>query len=130
MAKAIVFGRGDNPINFVSVRDVAAVVERATVDTSLRGQILEVGGPENLTFNQLAATLGELRGRPRQVWHVPRHMLRVMARASRRARAAIAMDTTDMTFDPSTPPCQVDLPMTDIRTALGRAWVTPLRPKV
>src|SRR5262249_3894645 len=28
MAKPIVFGRGDNPINFVSVGDVAAVVER------------------------------------------------------------------------------------------------------
>jgi NADH dehydrogenase len=129
MAKAPVFGRGDNPINFVSVSDVAAVVERATVDTSLRGQILEVGGPENLTCNQLAAILGELRGRPRTIRHVPRGVLRVMAPASRRARAAIAMDTTDMTFDPSTAPCQVELPMIDVRTALTRAWATASRPK-
>ena len=62
MAKPIVFGRGDNPINFVSVDDVAAVVERAVVDAGLRGQILEVGGPENLTFNELAALLQEVRG--------------------------------------------------------------------
>ena len=32
MKKPIVFGRGDNPVNFVSVRDVAAVVERAVID--------------------------------------------------------------------------------------------------
>jgi uncharacterized protein YbjT (DUF2867 family) len=37
MAKPIVFGRGNNPINFVSVGDVAAVVERAVVDAGLRG---------------------------------------------------------------------------------------------
>jgi NADH dehydrogenase len=121
MTAPIVFGRGDNPINFVSVRDVAAVVERASIDTNLRGQILEVGGHENVTFNQLAATLGDLRGQPRKVWHVPRGMLRVMAPASRRARAAIAMDTTDMTFARSMAPCQVDLPVTDVRTALSRA---------
>ena len=121
MSNPIVFGRGDNPINFVSVRDVAAVVERAIVDTSLRGQIVEVGGPENLTFNQLVASLLELRGQRRKVWHVPRGMLRVMAPTSRRARAAIAMDTTEMTFQPSTAPCPVRLPMTDIRTALTRA---------
>jgi NADH dehydrogenase len=129
MAKPIVFGQGDNPINFVSVRDVAAVVERATIDTNLRGQILEVGGPENLTFNQLAVTLGELRGQPRKVWHVPRGMLRVMAPASRLARAAVAMDTTDMTFAPSTASCQVELAMTDIATALTHASATRSRPK-
>ena len=32
MKKPIVFGRGENPINFVSVDDVAAVVERAVTD--------------------------------------------------------------------------------------------------
>ena len=57
MAKPIVFGRGDNPINFVSVIDVAAVVVRAIVDPALRGTVLEVGGPENITFNELAARL-------------------------------------------------------------------------
>jgi NADH dehydrogenase len=127
MTRPIVFGRGDNPINFVSVRDVATVVERATVDTTLRGQILEVGGPENVTFNQLAATLGELRGQSTKTRHVPRRMLQVMAPASRRARAAIAMDTIDMSFQPSAAPCQVELPMTDIRTALTRPQQAPLQ---
>ena len=53
--RPLIFGRGDNPINFVSVDDVAAVVEMAVVDPTLRGQVLEVGGPQNLTLNDLAA---------------------------------------------------------------------------
>ena len=99
MEKPIVFGRGTNPINFVSVCDVADVVERAVVDPSLRGQVLEVGGAQNMTFNELAAVLSAGKGRPAKVRHVPRSVLRAMAPVSRRASAAIAMDTIDMTFD-------------------------------
>src|SRR5437588_7386064 len=41
MTKPLVFGRGDNPINFVSVDDVAAVVARAVTDLRLRDMVLE-----------------------------------------------------------------------------------------
>ncbi len=122
MRKPIVFGRGTNPINFVSVGDVADVVERAVVDLSLRGQVLEVGGPQNLTFNELAAVLASVRDRPAKVRHVPRSLLRAMAPLSRRVRAAIVMDTIDMTFDAAAVRGGfADLPMTDVRTALGVA---------
>ncbi|MGB0093942.1 MAG: NAD(P)H-binding protein [Solirubrobacteraceae bacterium] len=100
MSKPIVFGRGGNPINFVSVGDVAAAVERAVVDASLRGQIVEIGGPRNLTFNQLAALLQQTRGTSGKVRHISRPILRVAAPFSRQARAAIAMDAIDMTFTP------------------------------
>ncbi len=98
-----VFGRGENPINFVSVSDVAAGVVRAVIDPTVRGQVLSVVGPENLTFNELAARIGEAQP-PR---HLPRAALRVMgvlARPvrpglARSARTALAMDTTDMTVD-------------------------------
>jgi uncharacterized protein YbjT (DUF2867 family) len=115
MEKSIIFGRGDNPINFVSVRDVAAIVERAVIDPSVRGQILEVGGPQNVTFNELAALLQDTSGRPRRFHHIPRTMLRVMAPLARQPRAALTMDTTDMTFDTEG---RDDLPLTDLRTAL------------
>src|SRR6185312_3392472 len=46
-----VFGRGRNPINFVSATDVAALTARAAAtDPGLRGQVLELGGQDNLTF--------------------------------------------------------------------------------
>lgn len=76
MTKRIVFGRGENPINFVSVRDVATAVERAIIDPSLRSQIIEVGGPQNLTFNQLASLQQYARARTGKVRHVPRAALR------------------------------------------------------
>jgi NADH dehydrogenase len=122
MTKPIVFGRGNNPINFVSVEDVAAVVERAVTDDRLRGLALDVGGPENLTFNELATLLQGLRGRPNKIRHVPRALLRAMAPFNRQPRAALAMDTIDMTFDArSVRHAFADLPMTDIRIALGKA---------
>jgi uncharacterized protein YbjT (DUF2867 family) len=121
MQKPIVFGRGTNPVNFVSVCDVSEVVERAVVDPSLRGQVLEVGGPQNMTFNELAMVLAAARGRAAKVRHVPRGLLRAMAPVSRRANAAIAMDTIDMVFDAEAARGgRADVPMTDVRTALQR----------
>ena len=120
MAKPIVFGRGDNPINFVSVKDVADVVVRAVVDPALRGTVLEVGGPENITFNELAARLQRARGTSGRVRHVPRVALRAGGRFDRRARAGLAMDTIDMTFDAaSARAAWADLPMTGIDAALS-----------
>jgi NADH dehydrogenase len=97
-----VFGRGENPTNFVRVDDVAAAVVRAVTDPSLRGHTIEVGGPQDLTFNDFAR--GLTGHEPR---HVPRIGLRVMGavagpvkpQLARLARAALHMDTADMTFD-------------------------------
>lgn len=42
---ARIFGRGQSPINFVSARDVARVVELAILDPSLRQSAIEVPDP-------------------------------------------------------------------------------------
>ena len=105
--RPLVFGRGDNAINFVSAIDVAMLVERAITDPSLRGKTLEVGGPENLSLNQLAAAIQKRAGRTMPPRHVPRAALQTMAVAlkpikpalARMARAALVMDSADMTFD-------------------------------
>jgi uncharacterized protein YbjT (DUF2867 family) len=101
----LVFGPGRNPISFVSAGDVAAVVDLAVHDPSLRGQVLKVAGPEQLSFTQLADRLVEATGRPGRVRHLPLPVLRaisVLARpvapvAARQAQAAVVMNTTDMT---------------------------------
>ncbi len=122
MRKPIVFGRGENPINFVSVEDVAAVVERGVIDAGLRGQVIEVGGPQNLTFNELARLLQQVRGHSAKVRHVPRGLLRAVAPFARQPRAAIAMDTVDMTFDAAAARRAFGAqPMTDVHAALSRA---------
>jgi NADH dehydrogenase len=121
IAKRIVFGRGDNPINFVSIDDVATVVERVVVDRSFREHVVEIGGPENLTFDQLAALLDEAGGRHSRIRHIPRFVLRAASPLARPARAAIVMDTTDMTFDAArTRAAFPDLSLTEPRAALAR----------
>lgn len=99
---ARVLGRGENPINFVSVQDVAMLVERAITDPALRNRIVDLIGSDNLSMTQLAQRLGATRIR-----HVPRTGLRVASvllapvapGAARAARAAGVMDTTDMAAD-------------------------------
>jgi uncharacterized protein YbjT (DUF2867 family) len=125
--KIPVFGRGDNPINFVSATDVAALVSQIVTNPGPHGRILELGGPGNLTFNQVAAILQDTAGRRGAVRHIPRLALRAMAVATarpkpalaRQARAALAMDNIDMCFDPApTRRAFPDLPNTDMPSAL------------
>jgi len=104
--RPLVFGRGQNPVNFVSVRDVAALVDRVVTDPETRGQRFEIGGPDNLTFNQLTHLVAANGGEPTTPRHVPRAALRAMAATvgrvhrglGRQARAALVMDHDDMTF--------------------------------
>jgi len=103
-----VFGRGDNPINFVSIGDVAKAVETAVVDPALQRVELDMGGPENLTVNQVVEIFEHVSGKKGKVSHVPLTAMRVMSvligpinpAMARLTQAGILMDTPDMTWDP------------------------------
>ena len=119
--RPLVFGRGENPINFVSVRDVAALAERVITDPATRGHTFEIGGPDDLTLDELAHLVAARRGTPGEPRHLPRAALHVMAATvgrvrpelGRQARAALAMDRQDMTFDSAGMRAQFpDLPCT------------------
>src|SRR5260370_17370604 len=51
--KATVFGRGDNPINFNSAKDLARFVELALFDPALARTILSIVRPVTLTSTHL-----------------------------------------------------------------------------
>jgi uncharacterized protein YbjT (DUF2867 family) len=128
--KILVFGRGDNPVNFVSATDVGALVERAAIGPGLRGRVLELGGPDNLTFNQVATIVQQTTGRG-TVRHIPRAALHLMAMTAatlkpalaRQVRAALAMDTIDMSFDTAaTRNAFPSLPETGMRSAIKELW--------
>ena len=99
---AMVFGRGRNPINFVSVLDVASLVEQAIGDPLLRGETIDVAGSDNLSMVQIAQLLGAGKTR-----HVPLGTLRFLSIAARpfapafarQAASAVVLDTADMTAD-------------------------------
>jgi uncharacterized protein YbjT (DUF2867 family) len=102
--RPVVFGNGRNPISFVSVRDVAAVVDRVLQDRSTRGAILEITGPESLTFNELAALVQSADGRTASARHLTPTLLRILAGTigrvrpsfGRQLRSAAFMDRTDL----------------------------------
>ncbi len=105
----IIFGRGRNPINFVSVADVARFVEQAVVDPAMRGEVVEVGGPENLSMREVAAIVQTVTGRTGTTRAVPLPLMRLMAvlmrpvnpMLARQIQAGVVMDTRNMAFDPS-----------------------------
>jgi uncharacterized protein YbjT (DUF2867 family) len=105
--KTRIFGTGRNPINFVSVADVAGFVGLAIDDPSLRGSVIEVPGPENLTFDELVALVESASGRVGRKDHVPRAVLRLGRLVMRLPKpglsalmnAALVMDTSDLAVD-------------------------------
>ncbi len=106
--KATIYGRGENRTNFIAGRDVARFAVLALTDSRLRRKTLEVGGPDNVTKNQVAQMYGMFSGHPARVSHVPDGMMRVMSPImhpfqpvlSRLMAFSVWNDTTDQTFDP------------------------------
>jgi uncharacterized protein YbjT (DUF2867 family) len=103
------FGRGNNPINFVAADDVAQFVALAASDPALRGELVEVGGPENLSLRQFAQVFETVTGRTGAKSHVPLPMMRLLAvllrpvqpTIARQIQAGVIMDTRNMAFDPA-----------------------------
>lgn len=103
---AIVFGSGENAVNFVSVRDVAEVIEVALAG-DLAMQAVDVGGPENVSLNDVVRALAVSAGRRPKARHVPVPVLNLARLAllpvrpdiSGLVHAGISMTWPEMAFD-------------------------------
>jgi NADH dehydrogenase len=124
------FGQGQNPINFVSVVDVAALIDRILTADDTIGEVFEIGGPYNLTLDQLARRVLDARGIRRPSRHLPIPLLRVAARVVRPVKPVVAnlaelgvlMDTTDMALHTDTARSRFpDLPHTRLDDVLQRS---------
>jgi NADH dehydrogenase len=126
--RPLVFGDGVNPIGWVDVEDVAALVERAVVDTTLRGRVLEIAGPESLGLLDLARAVMAHEGWPGSPRRVPRGALRLAAATvgrvrpatGRQVRAALAMDTLRPVDTAAMAAELPDLPRTAVSTVIGQ----------
>ncbi len=104
--KAMIFGSGNNPINFVAVEDVAELVGIALDDPRALNQTIDVGGPEDLTLNQVVTIFEQLRGSPVKTPHMPVPMMRLMSAVMQPANPTLArliqmsvyMDTQNLRF--------------------------------
>lgn len=107
--KVTLFGKGENPRNFVAAVDVAHFAVLALLRPEAAGTMIEIGGPENLTNMQVVRLYEAIAGSPAKVSHVPLAMLRMMspllrpfhAGLSQIMMASILFDTADQTYDMS-----------------------------
>ncbi|MAU01037.1 MAG: 3-beta hydroxysteroid dehydrogenase [Anaerolineaceae bacterium] len=107
-AKVQLFGRGENPRNFVAAQDVAQFAVLALTTPQMAGEIIDIGGPENWTNMEVVRLYERLSGKQAKVSHVPLGVLRVMSAVirpfhpglSQVMRTSIWQDSTDQTFDP------------------------------
>jgi uncharacterized protein YbjT (DUF2867 family) len=116
----MLFGPGDNPKNFIAAKDVAELVVRTLGNVRLRGETIEIGGPDNLTSRQVVAVFERVAGKTARVVHFPLPVLRAVSRlarpfhpgVSRILQAAIEGETTDQTFDPAPLLARIPLALT------------------
>lgn len=128
--QALIFGRGINPINFVSVDDVARFALLALQDEQARDQSIEIGGPENLSLLQFAETVERVTGRPATKRHIPLALMRIMRPLtlpinpafSRQIASGIIMDTHDMTFDPTATLARYPMRLTRLEEVVRRLY--------
>jgi uncharacterized protein YbjT (DUF2867 family) len=133
---ATILGRGDRPMNFVAVGDVAWLAARAVIDPALRGRSLEIGGPENLTKNQVAALYGRLCGCRPKVRHVPLGLVRVVAALvgplhpgiTRLLRASLAAEHLDECWDSSRLSNEYPMPLTRLADVARASLPAASRP--
>lgn len=75
-ATATIYGSGERALSWISFRDVAALTATFVDNPAARNAILEIGGPESLTPNEVVRIFEEKTGRKFNVQYVPEAALR------------------------------------------------------
>lgn len=132
--KTMVFGRGANPVNWVSAWDVARFADLAAADPALRGRVIEVGGLENLTMTEFVRAFQREAGANGRIGHIPRPLMRLCSIAARpvnpamarQIQAGLVMDTQPQAFDASaTRRHYPSIPVTSLAAVVRRDFSEP-----
>jgi len=107
--KATIYGAGKNPNNFIAGVDIARFAVLALTDARLKNRSIDVGGPDNVTKNQVAEMYGRFAGKTPKVTHVPTGVMKVMSPLLRPVQPVLSRlmsfsawaDTDDIRFDPT-----------------------------
>ena len=70
-ASVRIYGTGDKPISYISVRDVAAFATAALETTAAANALVPLGGPEAISPNAAVKIFEQIAGRPFTVERVP-----------------------------------------------------------
>jgi uncharacterized protein YbjT (DUF2867 family) len=76
--KTMIPGKGDTPMNFVSVEDVVGAIDCIIASDKYLNTIVTLAGPENFTRNQVAEMFGKATGIPFKVGHIPINIVKFL----------------------------------------------------
>ncbi|HLO16725.1 MAG TPA: SDR family oxidoreductase [Anaerolineales bacterium] len=108
--KTSLLGKGTKLRNFVAARDVAQLAVRALLDPTLKNRTIDIGGPQNVTNNQVAELYGKIAGVTPKISHMPPFMAKAMSIALKPVQPGISRimylgslpdDAFCETFDPA-----------------------------
>jgi len=80
---ATVFGDGNRAVNFIAMDDVASFVLAILDNPAVKNEVVEIGGPSELTFIEFAAPIQRAMGVPAKRKHVPAPVLAIARLAAR-----------------------------------------------
>jgi uncharacterized protein YbjT (DUF2867 family) len=108
--KTSLLGRGTKLRNFVAARDVAQFAVRALLDPTLKNRTIDIGGPQNVTNDQVAELYGKIAGVTPKISHMPPFMAKAMSIVLKPVQPGISRvmylgslpdDAFGETFDPA-----------------------------
>jgi NADH dehydrogenase len=70
-AKATIYGNGDQPIAWITIKDVAQFAVESLTNPAARNKVLELGGPQNLSPHQVIKLFEKAKGKTFEVTYVP-----------------------------------------------------------
>lgn len=75
---ATLFGPGTNPTNYIAVSDVAEFVVRMLMRDDVINEVVEVGGPDNMSLSELLTRTEQALGIKAKRRHIPLPVLRFL----------------------------------------------------
>jgi len=108
--KTRMLGKGTKLRNFVAARDVAQFAVRALMDPTLKNRTIDIGGPQNVTNNQVAELYGKIADVMPKISYMPPFMAKAMSVILKPFQPGISRimylgslpdDAFSETFDPS-----------------------------
>ncbi len=77
--KVSILGKGTNPMNFIAVKDIVATLKLVILNEEFYNETVSLGGPENLSRNEVAERFGKALKIHPKISHVPAVVLKFFA---------------------------------------------------
>jgi len=110
-----VIGQGKSKVQPIFIDDVVSCMVKAVMDDSFLNEMYEIGGPEQLTYEEVTINLAEAIGVRRPVLHLPLFLMKAAARLLEALLPAPLLTTDQLVMIQEDNVCS----MQDVRDVFG-----------